>query len=71
MENHMRKPLSRPLLTYFSHQTLYTSPHPPPPLFTSLGKEDTVERIKSNQCASGMLHKPYARVAAMISPIIS
>lgn len=42
----------------------------PPPLFTSLGKGDTAERIKSNQGILGTLHQPYACFAATISPII-
>ena len=42
--------------------------HITPPLLSSLGKEDTVNRIKSNQCMSGTLHKPYVCVAGIISP---
>ena len=42
--------------------------HITPPLFSSLGKEGTANRIKSNQCMSGTLHKPYVCVAGIISP---
>lgn len=39
-------------------QTLSTGFQPPPPSFPSLGKEDTAERIQSNQWTSGTLHEP-------------
>lgn len=54
---------------HISHHIEALISSPLPPLFTSLGKEDTAERIKSNQCTSGMLHKPYVCTAVTISPI--
>lgn len=60
-ENHWVVPCTPIFHSGHYIQALISSP--PPPLFTSLGKEDTAERIKSNQCTSGTLHKPYACVA--------
>lgn len=65
---------SSPEHLFFKWTIIYkqSSPvlHHIPPLFTSLGKEDTEEKMKSNLCMSGTLHESFACVAATISLII-
>lgn len=72
MGNDVRKLQSCPAHLFFISAIIHKLPPSasPPPLFTSLGKGDTAERIKSNQGMLGTLHKPHACFAAMISPII-
>lgn len=71
-ENDMWRPCAKLSVThlFFILAIIYRWPLPTTMLAAHLiGKADTAKRIKSNQCTSGMLHKPLARVAAMIRPI--